>query len=383
MNISIVLCWFSTFCSTIQTYVYWKLGYRYQLLTFLSASLLLQHAQKLYLITVRNLFPWYYEESIQASLIILLNAFFVSSYNLSLVAICLHVYLLIQAAGSGYDHLKAQTKFIQVICLLSAGQLLHVLWFARDQFPFITETPFLYMQTLILFLQVVLCAPLLAHLLWKCYRARERTIDLLRRSSISTSMMWRLMFALVALTLMSTMSLYLQISNAVAQGGRGGLGSSFDVWRATPAQLANRYQVGSIVGPVLMLIFLSAQEPLDFVKDRLIDLKDSLLGHDRRKSSVPWIENDSRLTEMLERFSNRGSVETQFSKTQSGSSGSLDPRVSARQESVDMYLPRRCSTGDEVETGRVKTARSSSLAPAATGTDLTRSDSIQDIVIHK
>lgn len=320
--------------------VYLRLGYRFRLLSFLSASLLLQHSQKVYLLTVRVLLPEYYKPCLLASIAILVNSFFVAAYNLSLIAICIHVYLLIQAAGTGYDHVRAQIRYIQVICCISTAQLLHQMWHSRASLGLIESLPYYWIQFVILCGQVLVCPILVGHLLWKCWRARERTMDLLRRSSISSSLMWRLMGSLLAVAIMTGRTIVIQIANNEKFGGKGSFGG-FEMWKATAGQLAARYQIGNIVGPVLMIIFLTAQEPSDYVIEKLVVLRDITLCRNRkrrRSSSIPWLESDGNHGRAGYRESGLVHTSCPAAYGQRSVTGSMNPRESRLQRSVDLTI---------------------------------------------
>lgn len=377
------LCWLSTSCSAILTIVYLRLGYRFRLLTFLSASLLLQHSQKIYLMTVRVLMPHLYKPCLLASMAVLVNSFFVAAYNLSLIAICLHVYLLIQAAGTGYDHVRVQVRYIQIICTLSGTQLLHQMWHSRNCLWAIESLPYYWIQFVILCGQVLVCPTLVGHLLWKCWRARERTMDLLRRSSISSSLMWRLLISLMAVAIMTGRTILIQIGNDARFGGTGSF-KGFQIWEATGPQLAARYQIGNIVGPVLMLIFLTAQEPSDYVIERLVVLRDITLCRNRKRrraSSIPWLETET--SHGRGTYKDQEMACTMAAPRQSQSAtGSMNPRESGRQESFDITIHGASPTRMESKRPRMAEARRNSeseVVPARPSAGSGRSASLEPV----
>jgi len=363
----------------------------------MSVMLAVQHSQKLFLLTLRACFKKeYFQPSMTGSVIVLVNSFAVAAYNLSLIAICIHLYLLIQAAGQGYDHIKAQVRFIHGICALSFVQLLHVASHNRNTLSRIPILPFLWIQHVILVLQVVVCPFLIMHLLCKCYRARERTYEFLRKSSISSSLMWRLVGSLIGVVGLSGYSLYLQLSQSLSTGSDGTSFPPFPLWNATGEQLAYRYRVGYSVGPVLMLVFLTAQEPSDYVREKWYAFKDvigcRMQQHRRRKSSVPWLDVESSNSGMPGRYCGRDSLDTQFRCGNPGLSAvtasSLDPKDSARIDSVDMMLPVGTRRVSEVLRSAVmvqekKSPSVSRSASVAAEIKASRSDSLPEIVIIK
>lgn len=397
VKLACLCCWFSLACSLILSLVYWRLGYRFRLLTFLCISLALQHSQKLYLLTYRALFPnVVFGPNPIGSAIVLVNAFAVASYNLSLIAICLHIWCLIQAAGTGYDHIKAQMNFIHGIASLSFLQLLHVAIYNRKVLTAISVLPFLWGQHAILLLQVTLCPVLIIHLLVKCYRARERTFEFLRKSSISRSLMYRLLLALISVVVGSGASLFIQITSSFKCGTAGTMYAPFHLYRATGPQLAARYTVGCIVGPLVTLVFLTAQEPMDYVRERCYAVIDKLpFQHyrQRRKSSIPWLDIESGAVDtsaLASRYIGRDSLDTQM-RCVGGSritASSLDPKDSARIDSVDLELAigqsgmRRMSDAPRsvVPTQPTVISRSASTAAETKGK---RSDSLPYITITK
>lgn len=394
VQLACFLCWISLLCSLFLGLVYWRLGYRFRLLTFLSLTLALQHAQKLYLLTHRALLPsLHFGPNIIGSVLVLVNAFGVAAYNLSLIAICLHIWFLIQAAGTGYDHIKAQMNFIYGITGLSALQLLHVAAYNRGTLTRISVLPFLWGQHAILLLQVTLCPVLIIHLLVKCYRARERTFEFLRKSSISRSLMYRLVLALMAVVLGSGISVVLQISSSRRCATTSTMYSPFHLYRATGNQLATRYMIGCIVGPLVMLVFLTAQEPMDLVREHWHAALDRLplrRYRQRRKSSIPWLDIEGGAADTSGRYLGRESMDTEMRCGVGGSritASSLDPKDSARLDSVDMEMPagqmRRMSDAPRPApplSPPTAISRSASIAAELKGA---RSDSFPDITLAK
>lgn len=389
IQVSFILGWISLGCSAFLSLIYWKLGYRFRLLAFLSINFALQHSQKIWLLTTKAILkPEYYQPTFYSSIAILVNSFAVAAYNLSLVAICIHIYLLIQAAGTGYDHINAQIRFIQGISVLSCFQLIHVLLCCQPSLTRIAVLPYLWIQNGILVLQVTVCPVLIVHLLIKCYRTRERTFEFLRKSSISSSLMWRLMAALIGVAVLSSFSIYLQVTSSV-KTGTGGSFKPFHMWNATADQLAYRYQIGCIVGPIVMLILLTAQEPKDYIRERYLDFVASICGRrTRRKSSIPWLDQENAVRFDNSSYAGRDSMDTQmnqrpgcFGSVQSDPS-SLDPKDTSRLESFDITLPGQLRRNSEVPRPDTpaKPNRTVSLAQDIKGG---RSDSLPEIVVIK
>lgn len=385
MQVHLACCWFSFACSSFLTLVYWRLGYRFRLLTFMSLMLALQHSQKLYLMTVRVLLPAaYYRPTLLSSGVVLLNAFAVAAYNLALIAICVHLFLLIQAVGSGYDHIRAQLHYIVGISGVSALQLLHVAVYNARGLGRIEQLPFLWIQHVILVLQVAVCPPLVAHLLVKCYRARERTSELLQKSSISTSLMWRLLVALLALALFTTRTLYIQVAAGLRAGSAGAF-RPFRMWEATAEQLAYRYQVGNVIGPVLMLIFLTAQEPSEHVREQACRAAAWLCGgRGPRRASLAQLEAGGPA--VLDRhFPLRESFDTHLDPA-CGSSGtelSLGPAEAHRLESYDAGRAGQLRSASVAAGGEAhgRASRSASVSTPAGAARLVRSDSLREVVV--
>jgi hypothetical protein len=110
--------------------------------------------------------------------------------------------------------------------------------------------------------------------------------------------MYRLMLALIAVAVGSTASIIIHIGSSLATGTAGRMYAPFHLFKASGSQLATRYMVGCVVGPIVMLIFLTAQEPSDWVREACYNLTDKAsccppaFRRHRRKSSIPWLETE-------------------------------------------------------------------------------------------
>lgn len=196
------------------------------------------------------------------------------------------------------------------------------------------------------------------------------------------------MTALIGVVFMSSFSVYLQVT-ASSRTGTGGSFKAFHMWKATGDQLSYRYRIGCIVGPVLMLIFLTAQEPRDYIRERYLDFVASVCGRrTRRKSSIPWLDQENVIRYDNASYAGRDSMDTQlnpragcFGSTMSDPS-SLDPKDSSRLESFDITIPGQIRRNSEVPRPDTpaKPIRTVSLAQDIKGT---RSDSLPEIVVIK
>jgi hypothetical protein len=149
------------------------------------------------------------------------------------------------------------------------------------------------------------------------------------------------------------------------------------MYKATMAQLANRYQVGNIVGPVIAVIFLTAQEPNTYINGKWIELTDWFKSKlcatkVKRKDSIGWIGEDEGF-DFVGDFSakeTRYSIDTQKtvgccpSDSIAQTASSLDPKDSRHSPSVDLTL--NCSQHRRLSDSQQKLNPTADMEPGAT-----------------
>lgn len=269
-------CWFSFTCSLLLAITFWNLGSKHRLLSWFAVSLALQHSKKLYLMTLRQYFTAsHFQPNIFGSFVVLLNTFSVCNYELSTICVCLHVLFLLYFPSFQPDPNKMQLWFIWATVSISLFQLM----LAVTQIPNILEIsqmPFLWVQFVARIMVCLVTPTTVFFIIYRAFRTRKKSYEFLKKSSISKSLILRLILALITITPLTFWSLYLSTSTNPDIGSSMTRFDTALIYQTTMKNLANRYWVGNFTGPVALVLFATAEEPRLYLKSKFSHLFTSI-----------------------------------------------------------------------------------------------------------
>lgn len=250
----------SFLCCTLLSTIFFNLGSRFILFSWLSWSHSCTYLLKIYLLLSCLLRlksnvngGWI----IFNGIMILINNFFVVAYNMSLLLTCIHIYLTVIRGSKYASWPNAQSFHISLSIAAAFIQAFHTTTIIYRHNRAII--PFLWVNLIVLTMLLVSGPIMLGHLSLKFCKCRERALDLLKKSAISRALCYRFLFGLFGIISITAHGFYrLLTGNKTSE--HDSRFDPFDPFKSRVSVLSARYASSAFSGIILFIIFVTTTE---------------------------------------------------------------------------------------------------------------------------